>query len=81
MDAVSGFNINQMFENTLQGVSTKGAELNAQMEQIAQGDELSNEQMISLQFAVGQYNTLMESLSTVTKSMTDMMKSLAQRTG
>ncbi|WP_294555829.1 EscF/YscF/HrpA family type III secretion system needle major subunit [uncultured Mailhella sp.] len=79
MDSVSGFNINQMFENTLQGVSTKGTELNARMEELSQGGELSNEQMITLQFQVGQYNTLMEALSTVTKSMTDMMKSLAQR--
>ena len=79
MDSISGFNINQMFENTLQGVSTKGTELNARMEELSQGGELSNEQMITLQFQVGQYNTLMEALSTVTKSMTDMMKSLAQR--
>ena len=79
MDSVSGFNMNQMFENTLQGVSTKGTELNARMEELSQGGELSNEQMITLQFQVGQYNTLMEALSTVTKSMTDMMKSLAQR--
>ena len=79
MDSVSGFNINQMFENTLQGVSTKGTELNARMEELSQGGELSNEQMITLQFQVGQYNTLMEALSTMTKSMTDMMKSLAQR--
>ena len=79
MDSVSGFNINQMFENTLQGVSTKGTELNARMEELSQGGELSNEQMITLQFQVGQYNTLMEALSTVTKSMTDMMKRLAQR--
>lgn len=79
MDSISGFNVNQMFENTLQGVSTKGSELNAKMAELAEGDELSNEQMISLQFEIGQYNTLMEALSTVTKSMTDMMKSLAQR--
>ena len=79
MDSISGFNINQMFENTLQGVSTKGTELNAKMAALAEGDELSNEQMISLQFEVGQYNAMMEALSTVTKSMTDMMKSLAQR--
>lgn len=79
MDSISGFNINQMFENTLQGVSTKGTELNAKMAALAEGDELSNEQMISLQFEIGQYNTMMEALSTVTKSMTDMMKSLAQR--
>ncbi|MBR4423136.1 MAG: type III secretion protein [Mailhella sp.] len=79
MDAVSGFNINQMFDNTLNGVASKGADLNAKMEQLAKGDKLSQEDMVSLQFQVGQYNAMMESLATVTKSMTDMMKSLAQR--
>lgn len=80
MDSISGFNVSQMFENTLQSVSTKGSDLNARMESLlSSGEELSNEQMISLQFEVGQYNAMMEALSTVTKSMTDMMKSLAQR--
>ncbi len=79
MDAVSGFNFSQMFENTLQGVSNKGSELTNKMEALAKGDNLSNEQMVALQFQVGQYNAMMESLATVTKSMTDMMKSLAQR--
>ena len=44
-------------------------------------DEVSPEDMMALQFEVGQYNAMLESLSSVTKSMTDMMKSLAQRTG
>ena len=79
MDSITGFNISQMFENTLQGISTKGSDLNSKMENLADGSELSNEQMISLQFEIGQYNAMMEALSTVTKSMTDMMKSLAQR--
>ncbi len=79
MDSISGFNISQMFENTLQGISTKGSDLNAKMQELSDGSELSNEQMISLQFEIGQYNAMMEALSTVTKSMTDMMKSLAQR--
>ena len=79
MDSISGFNISQMFENTLQGISTKGSDLNSKMATLADGSELSNEQMISLQFEIGQYNAMMEALSTVTKSMTDMMKSLAQR--
>ena len=79
MDSISGFNISQMFENTLQGISTKGSDLNAKMETLGEGSELSNEQMISLQFEIGQYNAMMEALSTVTKSMTDMMKILAQR--
>ena len=80
MDSISGFNVSQMFENTLQGISSKGSDLNARMENLlASGEELSNEDMISLQSEVGQYNAMMEALSTVTKSMTDMMKSLAQR--
>lgn len=79
MDAVTGFNVSQMFENTLQGISTKGADLNSKMQSLAKGENLSNEQMVALQFQVGQYNAMMESLATVTKSMTDMMKSLAQR--
>ena len=79
MDSISGFNINSMFSQSLDQVSQKGSDLNAKMAEIAQGDELSNEQMISLQFEIGQYNTLMEALSTITKSMTDMMKSIAQR--
>ena len=80
MVSISGFNVSQMFENTLQGISSKGSDLNARMENLlASGEELSNEDMISLQFEVGQYNAMMEALSTVTKSMTDMMKSLAQR--
>ena len=80
MDSISGFNVSQMFENTLQGISSKGSDLNARMENLLASDqELSNEDMISLQFEVGQYDAMMEALSTVTKSMTDMMKSLAQR--
>ena len=80
MDSVSGFNISQMFDQSLQSIEKRGSSLNTKMNDLlSDGKEISNEQMIQLQFEVGQYNALMESLSTVTKSMTDMMKSLAQR--
>ncbi|MGN1037809.1 MAG: EscF/YscF/HrpA family type III secretion system needle major subunit [Mailhella sp.] len=80
MDSVSGFNISQMFDQSLQSIEKRGASLNTKMDEIlSDGEEISNEQMIQLQFEVGQYNALMEALSSVTKSMTDMMKSLAQR--
>lgn len=80
MDSIGGLNISQMFENSLQSIGSRGSDLNTKMNDLlADGKELSNEQMIQLQFEVGQYNAMMESLSTVTKSMTDMMKSLAQR--
>lgn len=35
--------------------------------------------MIMLQFQLGQYNAMVETVSNVTKSMTDMLKSLAQK--
>lgn len=76
---MDGFNVNAMFNDTLNGILIKGQALNKHMEDLAKGNKLSQEEMISLQFQVGQYNAMMEALATVTKSMTDMMKSLAQR--
>ena len=76
---MEGFNVNAMFDKTLGGIIAKGESLNARMEKLAKGDSLSQEEMVSLQFEVGQYNAMVEALATLTKSMTDMMKSLAQR--
>lgn len=62
-------------------ISSKGKDLQTKMTEMLSKDEVSPEDMMALQFEVGQYNAMLESLSSVTKSMTDMMKSLAQRTG
>ncbi len=35
--------------------------------------------MIMLQFQLGQYNAMMEAVANISKSMTDMLKSLAQK--
>ncbi len=79
MEINSGFNISQMFDKTLDSISSKGQDLTTTMDALMQGDEISSEQMMAMQFQIGQYNAMMEALSSVTKSMTDMMKSLAQR--
>lgn len=79
MEISGGFNISQLFDQTLQGVQNKGADLTAKMAELSAGENLGTEEMLAMQFQVGQYNAMMEALSTVTKSMTDMMKSLAQR--
>lgn len=76
---MESMNVSNMFNNMLTGVSDKGAGLASQMDALAEGKNLSSEQLVAIQFQVGQYNTMMEALATVTKSMTDMMKSLAQR--
>jgi type III secretion protein F len=75
-------NIGQIFKDGLSGIGAKSADLQAKMAEAMQSaDGISQEKMLTLQFEMGQYNALIESLSTVTKSMTDMLKSLAQRTG
>ena len=72
-------NINQMFETMTNSLSTKAADLNSKMTELSQGDELSQEQMLDLQFQVGQYNAMLEMVSTVTKSLVDECKRVAQR--
>ena len=74
-----GLNVNELFNSGLDSISSK--DLQAKMTEMLGKDEVSPEDMMALQFEVGQYNAMLESLSSVTKSMTDMMKSLAQRTG
>ena len=76
-----GLNVNELFNSGLDSISSKGKDLQAKMTEMLSKDEVSPEDMMALQFEVGQYNAMLESLSSVTKSMTDMMKSLAQRTG
>lgn len=72
-------NINQMFETMTNSLSTKAADLNSKMTELSQGDELSQELMLDLQFQVGQYNAMLEMVSTVTKSLVDECKQVAQR--
>ena len=76
-----GMNLGQLFQEGAANIGAKGQDLQAQMKEISKGGEIKQEDMLALQFQMGQYNALMESLSSVTKSMTDMLKSLAQRTG
>ena len=76
-----GVNVNELFNSGLDSIGKKGEALQTKMNDLLSQDEVSPEDMMALQFEVGQYNAMMESLSSVTKSMTDMMKSLAQRTG
>ncbi|HAR80305.1 MAG TPA: type III secretion protein [Succinivibrionaceae bacterium] len=49
----------------------------AQVSNGGSGDQQKD--MIMLQFQLGQYNAMVETVSNITKSMTDMLKSLAQK--
>lgn len=75
----SSFDINAMFKTIQSSIATKGSELQAEMNKISDGSTLSQEQMLQMQFEVNQYNTLLETASTISKSLTDEAKQLAQR--
>ena len=51
------------------------------MDEISASGEVDQMELLELQFAMGQYNAKLETISSVTKSIQDMLKSLAQRTG
>ena len=75
---MADMSISNLFDTTFAQVTSKGAELKARMNAMS-GKTLSTEEMVQLQFEMGQYNTLLETLSTVTKSLVDETKNLAQR--
>lgn len=72
-----GFNINTMFERVVDTIAAKGDELNTTLN--GMGDEISDQDMLKMQFQLNQYNTMLEMASTVSKALTDEAKQIAQR--
>ncbi|WP_458399090.1 EscF/YscF/HrpA family type III secretion system needle major subunit [Mailhella sp.] len=90
IDAI-GLDIAKMFYTTLDSIITRGEDLSKRIEDISQvstegvsgtdgtKSSISQEEMLVIQFEIGQYNAMVEMLSSISKSLTDMMKTLAQR--
>jgi type III secretion protein F len=76
-----GLNLGNLFNTSMDAVSNRGASIEQKMTELQNAESASPEQMAMLNFQLGQYNAMLESLSTITKSMNDMLKSLAQRAG
>lgn len=76
-----GLNFGQLFQANTDAISSKGNEVQAKMNELTTKENVGAEDLLPLQFEMGQYTALMEATSTVAKSITDMLKSLAQRTG
>jgi type III secretion protein F len=75
-------NIGGFLNNSLSQISQKSdAFHNRVNEMTAKKDGITSEDMLQLQFEMGQYNALIESISNITKSLTETLKSLAQRAG
>lgn len=76
----SGLNVETLFNAMFDTIGNKADELNTKMNSLTGEDgNISQEDMLAMQFEINQYNMLLEMTSTVTKSITDEAKQLAQR--
>jgi type III secretion protein F len=74
-------NIGGFLNNAMSKLSEQGQTFQTRMDQMTKREGgITQEDMLNLQFEMGQYNAMMESVSNVTKSLTDTLKSLAQKT-
>ena len=77
----SGLNVTQLMDSLFNDIDTAGNTLSQNIQGIINsGSDLNQGELLKMQFQVGQYNAMLEMASTVSKSLTDMMKTLAQRT-
>lgn len=77
----NGLNVTELMASLFSNVDKAGKKIVKNINGvISQGTELDQGTLLKLQFQVGQYNAMLEMASSVSKSLTDMMKTLAQRT-
>ena len=76
----NGLNVTELMTDFFINIDKAGTKIvNNINSVISQGTELDQGTLLKLQFQVGQYNAMLEMASTISKSLTDMMKTLAQR--
>lgn len=84
IDATSSHvgDIGSFLTSSLDKLKKSGDDFQNRIKQMTENEGgITHEAMLQLQFEMGQYNALIESVSNVTKSLTDTLKSLAQKTG
>ena len=75
----SEFNVNAAFSSIMQAIQSRENELSASMSKLEGSEQISDQDMLKLQFQVNQYNVFLETASTITKALVDQAKQMAQR--
>lgn len=71
-----------LIKDSIASLQKNTSDLKAQMADIRAGKyEDQNTALIQMQFALGQYNAMVEMTSNIPKNITDTAKSLAQKAG
>ncbi len=65
-----------MFRNATAGLEMDGKDLQARIDELSSKGEINQKDLLEMQFAMGQYNAKLEAMSSVTKSLQEMLKSL-----
>jgi len=60
-------------------VQTQSDSLSKTITEAANKTEISDQELLGINFKLGQYNAMMEATSNIAKSTTEMLKTLAQR--
>ena len=77
-----GINLGDMFKTVTDSLNKSSSAIQAKIESFQTKDgSVDPAELMRINFEVGQYNAKMESISSFMKSMQDLLKSLAQRTG
>lgn len=77
---VTGGGLSSLVSQGLDSMETKTQELNQMMDDFANmSTEDQNANLLKIQFEMGQYNATVELTSSITKSVTDTAKSIAQK--
>ena len=75
----SEFNVNAAFSSIMQAIQSRENELAASMSKLEGSEQISDQDMLKMQFQVNQYNVFLETASTITKALVDQAKQMAQR--
>ncbi len=78
----AGINMSELFKNVTNNLDAEGAKLQEKIQSMSNSSgEVSQKDLLQLQILNGQYTAKLEAVSSMIKSMQDMLKTLAQRTG
>ena len=60
-------------------VQTQSDSLSKTITDASKADQITDQELLGINFKLGQYNAMMEATSNIAKSTTEMLKTLAQR--
>lgn len=78
---MAGIELGNLFNTISTSLDKDGATIQSKITELSGQKEVNQADLLKLQYLTGQYNAKMEASSSILKSMQDMLKSLAQRTG